>query len=152
MYCIIKHEYEHKMYLAFQNTGEGIEYGYYFTDKETFLSNLSNNKRKHPTLFKTMKDAITFTRWITSVRTGYSYYEFGFERIDSRLLSTCDMDCFACNKKYKYKCHHLRNPYQNYCGFIMARFSDEFEPDKNRLDAPCESCLTRGCPYNMNNI
>lgn len=32
----------------------------------------------------------------------------------------------------------------------MARFNDSFNPNTQRLDAPCEQCLTKGCKYNMN--
>ena len=44
MYCIISYGFE-KKYLAFQNTGDEVQYGYYLTDKETFMMNLSNNKK-----------------------------------------------------------------------------------------------------------
>lgn len=44
MYCIIGHGFE-KKYIAFQNIGDEIRYGYYLTDRETFLQNLSNNKK-----------------------------------------------------------------------------------------------------------
>lgn len=58
------------------------------------------------------------------------------------------MECHKCNKKHQYHCRHLIFPYQNICGYKMARFSDDFEPLKDRLDAPCEQCLTYGCIYN----
>lgn len=149
MYCIINYGFE-KRYLAFQNTDDEVKYGYYLTDRETFMMNLSNNKKNHPTVFKTVDKAMEFIEWLCSVRKCFSEPEFAYEWIESYMLSKCDMDCFKCNKNHKYKCRHLRTPYQNHCGFIMAKFDDGFKPDEKRLDAPCEKCLTKGCIYNMN--
>lgn len=149
MYCIIGYGFE-KRYLAFQNTGDGIEYGYYLTDKETFIMNLSNNKKDHPILFKTADKAMEFIEKLCSVRKCFSESELSYELVESYLIPKCDMDCWKCNKRNKYKCRHLKNPYQNHCGFIMAKFGDGFKPDEKRLDAPCEKCLTKGCIYNMN--
>lgn len=151
MYCIVSYGFE-KKYLAFQNTDDEVQFGYYLADRDTFIMNLSNNKKDHPTLFKTAEKAEDFIKWISSVRCEYrfSYYNLNYEKIDSYSIPKCDMDCWKCNKKNKYRCRHLKNPYQNCCGFIMAKFEDDFKPDEKRLDAPCERCLTKGCVYNMN--
>lgn len=149
MYCIVNFKFE-KKYLAFQFTDDSIEYGYYLTDKETFILNLSQNDRNHPTVFKTEDKAIKFIKWLCSVRTNFSKSDFSYEWIENAILPKCDMHCWKCNKKKKYTCKHLKNPYQNYCGAIMARFNDSFNPNTQRLDAPCEQCLTKGCKYNMN--
>lgn len=148
MYCIIYYGFG-KRYLAYQNTDEEVAYGYYLTDRETFLMNLSNNSKKHPTLFKTLDELYKFINDLMSKRSGFSKNDFSYEWIDGYLIPKCDMDCWKCNKKKKSNCKHLRNPYQNYCGFIMAKFKDGFKPDEKRLDAPCEICLTKGCPYNL---
>lgn len=150
MYCIIYYGFNSKRYLAFQDTGDEIAYGYYLTDKETFVMNLSNNKRNHPTLFKTADAVYKFIDEFTSKRSEFRKNDFSYEWIDGNLIPKCDMDCWKCNKKKKNMCKNLRNPHQNYCGFIMAKFENGFEPDNKRLDAPCEKCLTKGCPYNMN--
>lgn len=150
MYCIIYYGYGNKRYLAFQDTDTETVYGYYLTDKETFVMNLENNKKNHPTLFKSEDMAMQFIKQFVSKRTGFPMSEFSYEYIDSYYIPKCDMDCWKCNKKNKSKCSHLKTPYQNYCGFIMAKFEDGFKPNKKRLDAPCEKCLTKGCPYNMN--
>lgn len=149
MYCIISYGFD-KKYLAFQNTGDEVQYGYYLTDKDTFMMNLSNNKKDHPTLFKTAEKAEDFIKWLSSVHGGFSHSDLDYERVESYMIPKCDMDCWKCNKKNKSKCRHLKNPYQNHCGFIMAKFEDDFKPDGKRLDAPCEKCLTKGCIYNMN--
>ena len=151
MYCIINWGFK-KQYLAFQNTGEEIQYGYYPTDKDTFLMNLGNNKKEHPILFKTELEAENFIEWLSSVRYRRAFIksELSYEWIDSSDIPKCNMECWKCNKKKKHACHHLRNPYQNICAFIMARFDDGFKPDPVRLDAPCEKCLTKGCVYNNN--
>lgn len=150
MYCVVYYGSEKKKYLAYQNTDEEVAYGYYLTDKETFIMNLSNNNRKHPTLFKSIDGVYKFIDDLMSKRTGFSKNDFSYERIDNHLIPKCDMDCWKCNKKKKNNCKNLRNPYQNHCGFIMAKFEAGFKPDEKRLDAPCEKCLTKGCPYNMN--
>lgn len=134
----------------FQNTGDEVQYEYYLTDKDTFMMNLSNNKKEHPTLFKTTEKAKDFIKWLSSVHGGFSHFDLYYERVESYMILKCDMDCWKCNKKNKSKCRHLKNPYQNHCGFIMAKFEDGFKPDGKRLDAPCEKCLTKGCIYNMN--
>lgn len=56
------------MYMAFQDTGDDdILYGYYFTDRDTFIMNIgANNTRNHPTLFKTKEKAEEFIQWYTS--------------------------------------------------------------------------------------
>lgn len=149
MYCIISYGFE-KKYLAFQNTGDEIQYGYYLTDRETFLQNLSNNKKDHPTVFKTGEQAENFIKWLKRNRDGLSISDLSYEWIEDSAIPSCDMDCWKCNKKHKFRCRHLRNPYQNHCGFLMAKFERDFEPDSKRLDAPCEKCLTKGCVYNMN--
>lgn len=149
MYCIIGCGFE-KKYLAFQNTGDEIRYGYYLTDKGTFLQNLSNNRKGHPTVFKTEEQAEKFIKWLKSNRDGLSISDLSCEWIEDSTIPSCDMDCWKCNKRHKFRCRHLRNPYQNHCGFIMAKFDKGFEPDSKRLDAPCEKCLIKGCIYNMN--
>lgn len=149
MYCIIRRGMD-KQYIAFQDTGYGIQNGYFFTGKETFLMNLPNNKADHPTVFKTRDEAVSFIGWLRSSRHCFSGTEFSLEWIENDMLPKCDMDCFKCNKRNKHRCRNLRNPYQNHCGFIMAKFDDDFVPDKKRLDAHCEKCLTTGCRYNMN--
>lgn len=151
MYCIISNKYI-KKYLAFQDSGTGneVQYGYYFTTKETFLKNLANNKKNHPTVFKSTEEAKKFIKWFVSVRKEFPRYELNYEYIDSYIIPKCDMDCWKCNKKNKYKCRHLRHSYQNICGFIMAEFEIGFRPDYTRLDSPCEKCLTEGCLYNLN--
>lgn len=149
MYCVVYYGFG-KKYLAFQNTDDEVGYGYYLTDRETFMMNLSNNKRNHPTLFKTVDAVYKFIDEFTSKRKGFCKNNFSYEWVDSNFIPKCDMDCWKCNKKKKYTCKHLRNPYQNHCGFIMAKFEEEFKPNEKRLDAPCEKCLTKGCPYNMN--
>lgn len=151
MYCITSNHYT-KKYLAFQDSGTGneIQYGYYLTDKETFLKNLANNKKEHPTIFKTTKEANKFIKWFASIRKGFSKYDLNYEYIDPYIIPKCDMDCWYCNKKNKYTCKHLRHSYQNICGFIMAEFESGFKPDSKRLDSPCEKCLTKGCLYNLN--
>lgn len=151
MYCITSLDCEFdKKYLAFQNTDDEIRYGYYLTDKETFMMNLSNNKKEHPTIFKTEEQVVKFIKWLELARNGFAFTGLSYEWIDDGVIPTCDMNCQKCNKKKKYSCKHLRNPYQNYCGFHMAKFEDGFSPDEKRLDAPCEKCLTKGCAYNMN--
>lgn len=155
MYCISSNDF-HSRYLAFQQeTDREIEYGYFLTDLETFLMNLSNHSQKHPTVFKTEKQAKDMIKRIVSVRgsgiySGLTVGNLKPEWIDSYLIPKCGMECGKCNKKNKYKCRNLRNPYQNYCGFCMAKFKEGFKPDEKRLDAPCEKCLTKGCIYNMN--
>lgn len=148
MYCIICYGFS-KQYLAVQNTNrEDLLYGYYLTDKETFIMNLPNNDKNHPTLFRTEKAADDFIKKLLN-----KYYpqfrNLKAEWIDPYLIPKCDMDCLKCNKKNKFNCRHLSNPYQNYCGWLMAKFEDGFKPDEKRLDAPCEKCLTKGCIFNM---
>lgn len=154
MYCISSNDFRSR-YLAFMDVDDQIEFGYFLTDRETFLMNISNHSKKHPTIFKTRKQADDFIKWIVSVRGSERTYEFRAgnlkpEWIDSYLIPKCGMECNKCNKKHKYKCHNLRNPYQNLCGFRMAKFEDGFKPDEKRLDAPCERCLTKNCMFNMN--
>lgn len=150
MYCIIYRSYFGDVkYLSFFNVDEEIKYGYFLTDKNTFMMNLSNNKKEHPTLFKTAEEAEEFIRYLRSVRSSFSCLHLDYARFHES-LPTCDMECFKCNKKHKFNCKHLRNPYQNLCGFIMARFDDNFKPEAGRLDAPCDACLTRGCIFNQN--
>ena len=149
MYCIVYYGFGDKEYLAYQNTNDEIAYGYYTTDRDTFLMNLSNNKKDHPTLFKTEDDVFKFIDWLTSNRKLFHKDNFSYEPVYDTHRPKCDMECFKCNKKKKVMCKNLRNPYQNTCGFIMAKFEDGFKLDEHRLDAPCERCLTKGCPYNM---
>lgn len=79
MYCIIYYGYGDKRYLAFQNTDTEIVYGYYLTDKETFVMNLGNNKNNHPTLFRSEDKAMQFIKQFVSKRTGFSTSEFSYE-------------------------------------------------------------------------
>ena len=100
MYCVVYYGFG-KKYLAYQKTDEEVAYGYYLTDRETFLMNLSNNSKKHPTLFKSIDAVYKFIDDLMSKRTGFSKNDFSYEWIDSYLIPKCDMDCWKCNKKKK---------------------------------------------------
>lgn len=152
MYCIATMDFNSR-YLCFQDTGNGVEYGYFLADSETLLLNLPNHSKKHPTIFKSKKQADDFIKWIASVRgselCGYFSERNLFpEWMESRLVPNCGMECQKCNKKNKHKCHNLRNPYQNYCSYCMARFEHGFSPYGKMPDDVCSECLTEMCAYN----
>lgn len=155
MYCIIQHdEFDyHKSYMIYQNRGGGLD-DYFFADKETFLLNVCHQDKNYPTLFKTEADADKFMSImimnddIWGIRAIYMSYEW----VDSQEIpycKNCNMDCWKCNKRNIYHCKKLRNPYQNICGFMMAKFEDGFTKPEGRLDAPCEQCLTFDCHFNQ---
>ena len=147
MYCIIYNDgFEGDEYLAYQEVDENKYYGYYLTDRNTFIKNFGNNTKEHRTVFRKRKDAGEVIKILVSER-GFNEYYFRIEYISDSELPQCDMNCFCCNKKDKYYCSNLQNSYQNVCGFCMAEFNSDFSPENGRLDAPCEHCLTKGCRY-----
>lgn len=152
MYCIINYGFCGNQYLTYQDNGDDfLILGYKFVNQiESFIQSIMYAHTKdHPVLFKTYDDAIDYISFLKNTSKRFSDYDFGVKYIDIS-IPKCGGECHKCNKgKSKYNCKHLRNPYQNLCGFRMAKFPDGFSPTKGRLDAPCEKCLNKECNYKI---
>ena len=128
--------------------------GYFWARPKTFMLNFYNHRPEHPVYFRSYEAARKFLNKAHELEKKYNIHIITHR--SARLtdidisMPSCNMDCFNCNKKRINHCKNLANEYQNLCGYRMCKLPDDYEIDPKRLDAPCESCLTIECPYNMN--
>lgn len=126
---------------------------YSFMSKGEYRLNMANHSLQYPTYFRREKDA---TKNMAILKDACQKEDiarlkgdFRIEPIPKHWVPACGWECSKCNKKKKRKCHNLKYPNQNICGFVMAKLPKSYTIDDKRLDAPCDVCRSTGCMYSQ---